>query len=244
MTTSQCGQADPTLGPDARGDQGITLIEVMVAVSILSLLMVMLTATIVHGMQLSRGMGVRLDNINQGQLGMTAVTKNLRTAVMPDQLVDRICANCADTAIISATPSAITFYANLNNTGQGPSRTRYYIEQDPINSYANLIQTTQAPQTLIDGRYSFCDVLSPGCVVNKRAVARGLVLNAATFKYYDFNGALLNDIDLNADDLVRVNSIDVTIKVQTNSVQNSAPSNTIVQRVELPNADINVLVAP
>jgi prepilin-type N-terminal cleavage/methylation domain-containing protein len=241
--------ADPTLRPDARKDQGITLIEVMVAISILSLLMVMLTATIVHGMQLSRGMGVRLDNINQGQLGMNAATKNLRTAVLPAQLVDQVCADCGDTAIISATPTTITFYANLNNTGQGPSRTTYYIEKDPVNSYGNLIQTTQAPQTLTDGRYSYCVVGSAGCVVNKRAVARGLAwpivpTTTPTFRYYDFNGKPIDANPLTTEDLVKVNSIDVTIKIQTNTFQDAAPSNTIVQRVELPNADINVLVAP
>ena len=129
--------ANTTLRPDAHTDQGFTLVEVMVAISILSLLMVMLTTTIVHGMQLSRSMGVRSDHINQGQLGMNAATKTLRTAVLPAQLVDT-CVDCEGTALIEATPTTVTFYANLNNTGQGPSLMSYKIEPDAANTLGNL----------------------------------------------------------------------------------------------------------
>jgi prepilin-type N-terminal cleavage/methylation domain-containing protein len=236
--------ATPTESAHAHDDQGFSLVELMVAIGILSLLMGMLTVTIVNGMRLSSNMGVRLNNINQGQLGMNAATKSLRTAVLPDQLVDSICIDCGDTALIIATSTRVTFYANLNNTGLGPSRTSYYIEQDPLNSYGNLIQATQAPTPLSDGRYTFCAVGAPGCVVTKRAIARGLSLTAAPFQYYDFDGELLTGSTLDPGQLARVNSIDVTLKVQTNRVQNDASSNTIVQRVLLPNSDINVLVQP
>jgi hypothetical protein len=223
--------------------------EVMVAISILSLLMVMLTTTIVHGMQLSRGMGVRLDNINQGQLGMNAVTKTLRTAIWPKQLDDIDCTgdNCGATALTTATPTSLTFYANLNNTGLGPSLMSYYIEARSDNAlYGALIQTTQAPIPGLDGdgKYSFCDATVAGCAVTQRAVSRGLNPTTATFHYYDFDGELIDSDNLAAVQLAQVSSIDITLVVQTNTIQNSAPPNTIVERVQLPNADINILVQP
>ena len=216
----------------------------MVAISILTMLMGMLTTTIVKGMELSRNMGVRLDNINQAQTGMEATAKTLRTAVLPAQLVDITCVGCGETALVQATPSAITFYANLNNIGQGPSLMKYYVQADPVLPYANLIQTTQAPQILADGKYSFCNATAPGCVVWKRVVTRGLSPTAKPFLYYDFNGVRMSSGALAGEDLANVNSIDVTLAVQTNTVQKKAPTNTIVQRVQLPNADINVIVLP
>jgi hypothetical protein len=64
------------------------------------------------------------------------------------------------------------------------------------------------------------------------------------FSYYDGNGHLLTTNPLTADDLARVSSLDITLKVQTNTVQSSAPTNTIVQRVSLPNGKINVFAQP
>jgi prepilin-type N-terminal cleavage/methylation domain-containing protein len=229
-----------------RSQSGFTLVEVMVAISILSLLMVLLTTTIVHGMRLSSGMSVRLDNINQGQLGMNAATKSLRTAVLPDQLADNICVpDCGDAALTFAAPNEVTFYANLNNTGEGPSLMSYYIEAGTPHSYGNLIQETRAPQDAGEGAYSFCDVVTPGCVT-KRVVTRGLkwpvdLTATPVFKYYDFNGEeLLTPGTLDDYNLARVSSIDITLTVQTSAIR-AAPSNTIVQRVQLPNAAFNVL---
>lgn len=227
-----------------RDQSGFTLVEVMVAVAIFSLLMTMLTTAMVKGMQLSRSMGVRLDNINQGQTGMNAVTKALRTAVLPDQLVDSICVGCSDTALILATPISVTFYANLNNTGLGPSLMSYYIESDATNTFYNLVQSTQAPTVLSAGQYSFC-APSPSCPVTKRVITRGLRGPAdPVFGYYDFDGNPMVANPMSADDRALVSSIDITLKVQTNPIQTSAPTNTIVQRVTLPNATINVLVQP
>jgi len=146
-------------------------------------------------------------------------------------------------------PATVTFYANLNNTGQGPNLTSCYIGDDPSNDYGNLIQTTQAPQSLTgdDRYYSFCDASVAGCIVTKRVVARGLQwpvdLASPTFQYFDFDGLPL-PATLVAHDLARVSSIEITLKVQTNTVQKDAPTNTIVQRVTLPNANLIVLVQP
>jgi prepilin-type N-terminal cleavage/methylation domain-containing protein len=234
----------PTIPGRHTNDRGFTLMELMVAMGLLSVLMVILTTTIVKGMQMTRSMGVRLDNINQGQLGMNAATKAIRTAVLPDQLVNT-CVGCGDTALITATSITMTFYANLNNTGAGPSRMAYLIEQDPTFNYGNLVQTAQAPHPRGDGSYDFCVPGAAGCTVSKRIIARGVPWPATpTFLYYDFNGDPITSNPLTAADLAQVNSIDIALKLQTNVVQTAAPTNTIVQRVQLPNANTNVLVQP
>jgi hypothetical protein len=228
-------------------DEGTSLAEVLVAMGLFALLTTILATTAIIGLRTSTGLGVRLDNSTQGQLGMAAVSKVLRTAVLPDQLEDQICSGCAETAIIQATTTRVTFYANLNNTGQGPSLVTLQVLRDPnaTNGSAILQQSTQPPIPGTDGRYSFCTAGAAGCQVDTRIIARGLIWPAVNvFGYYDFSGQPITGTSLATADLPRVSSVDVSISVQTQPGPSAYPASTAVQRVRLPNADINVLVQP
>jgi type II secretory pathway pseudopilin PulG len=231
----------------AHVDEGTSLAEVLVAMGIFLVLTTILATTAIIGFRTSTGLGVRLDNSTQGQLGIAAVSKVLRTAVLPDQLEDQVCTGCAETAIIAATSTRVSFYANLNNTGQGPSLVTLRVLQDPDASDGSAIlqQSTQPPIPGTDGRYSFCTAGTSGCRVDTRVVARGLLWPAGTvFGYYDFSGVAISGPTLASADLPRVSSVDVSISVQTEPGQAAYPASTAVQRVRLPNADINVLVQP
>jgi hypothetical protein len=228
-------------------DEGTSLAEVLVAMGLFALLTTILATTAIIGMRTSTGLGVRLDNSTQGQLGIAAVSKVLRTAVLPDQLEGQVCTDCAETAIITASSTRVTFYANLNNTGQGPSLVTLQVLLDPSSTDGSAIlqQSTQPPISGADGRYSFCTAGSAGCRVDTRVVARGLLWPAGTvFGYYDFGGLPISGSTLANEDLPRVSSVDVIISVQTQPGQSAYPASTAVQRVRLPNADINVLVQP
>jgi hypothetical protein len=161
--------------------------------------------------------------------------------VLPAQLDEQVCTGCADTAIVQAGATQVRFYANLGNTGQGPSLVTISVVEDPRRAgTAILREQTQPPIPAADQRYSFCNPTSAGCVVRTRTVARGLVWPAArSFTYYDFYGAPLAGTALTADQLARVSSVDVTVPVRGSR---DAATTTAVQRVRLPNADINVLV--
>lgn len=227
-------------------DAGFTIVEMVVAIGLFVMLVAMVGTTAVLGMRTTDGLGVRLDNANQSQQGMVAASKVLRTAVLPDQLDDQTCTGCADTAIVQATTTRVTFYANLNNTGQGPSLVTLQVVQDPARPGEGLLQeVSQPPIALADNRYTFCAVGSPGCVVVTRTLARGLPWPAtAVFGYYDFGGAPIAGPSLSAADLPRVSSLDVLLTSQTRPSPGAFPASTLVQRVRLPNADINVLVQP
>jgi len=47
-----------------------------------------------------------------------------------------------------------------------------------------------------------------------------------------------------ADNLPRISSVDIAITVDANTRRTDVPTATMVQRVRLPNADINLLVQP
>jgi type II secretory pathway pseudopilin PulG len=235
--------------PDRRRDPedaGFTLIETLVATGLFTILCLALGGVAVLGMRTSTGMSARLDNATQGQAGVAATSKVLRTAVRRDQLGDQVCVGCGDTALVTATRSQVSFYANLNNTGNGPSLITLQVLRDTFSSDATgmLQVTTQPPTVLSDGRYTFCSPGTAGCVTHTRVVTRGLAWPAPPiFAYYDFDGLPITTAVLTRDDLARVSSIDVSLTVRTLR-KAGIPSGTAVQRVRLPNADINVLVQP
>ncbi|GAA4380376.1 hypothetical protein [Nocardioides caricicola] len=222
----------------------MSIVEVLVAGALFTVLTTMIASVAILGLRTTTGMEVRLDNSTQGDVGMAASGKVLRTAVLPDQLDSLACDGCADTAIVQATSTRVTFYANLDNTGQGPSLTTLEVLQDPLASgTAILRQTTIPPTPTSGGHYRFCNpATEPACVVSVRTLARGLVWpTAAVFTYYDFDGARIAGTSLPAADLPRVSSADISITVQSQPGA-GYPTTTVVQRVRLPNADINVLV--
>lgn len=231
---------------DAPKDGGFSVIEVLVAMVLFGMVTTAVVAVAIIGLRTTSGLGIRLDNSNEGQAGIAATSKVLRTAVLPDQLESQVCDTCADTAIISASGTKVTFYANLNNTGQGPSLVTLQVVADPnaTNGTGVLEQRTQPPTALGGGRYTFCNPATAGCVVNTRVLARGVVMPSSNaFAYYDFGGAAITGTTLASTDLPRVSSVDVQLTVQTKPGA-GYPTSTMVQRIRLPNADINVLVQP
>lgn len=236
-----------TTQPEATpADAGFSLIEMSVAMVLFGIVTTALVATAILGLRTTTGLQIRLENSTEGELGIAATGKVLRTAVLPDQLESQVCDGCADSAIVQAGGTRVSFYANLNNTGQGPSLVTLQVVDDPNTADGSgiLEQRTQAPIALADGRYTFCNPAITGCVVRSRVLSHGVVMPSSNaFAYYDFGGLLIAGTSIAATDLPRVSSVDVRITVQTKPGSGYATT-TVVQRIRLPNADINVLVQP
>lgn len=232
-------RTDPEAAPR---DAGMSMAEVLVAMTLLGVLTTLLTAVVVLALRVSSTAQDRADVSTEGELAVMTTSKVLRTAVLPDQLEEQVCAGCAETAVVRATPTEVTFYANLDNTGQGPSLVTFSVVADPDDPRRGALrQRTQPPIALGDGRYTYCQVSLPTCVVRTRTVTHGLTSpTTAAFAYYDFTGVRINATVLGASDLTRIASVDVTFPVGGAG----RPATTAVQRVRLPNADINVLVQP
>lgn len=227
-------------------DDGFSVIEVLVAAGLFVALIGIVASTAILGLRTSDGLGVRLDNAGQAQQGIAAVSKVLRTAVLPDQLDDQACTTCANTAIVQASTTRVTFYANLNNTGQGPSLVTLEVVADPDHPGSGMLrESSQPPIPLSGNRYTYCVAGTTGCVVHTHVLARGLDWPATPmFGYYDFSGTTITSTSLASTDLPRVSSIDVMVTSQTRPTPGAYPAATQVQRVRLPNADINLLVQP
>lgn len=220
-------------------DAGVSLAETLVVTTLLGLVGTLVATTVVLCLRLVDGTGDRLDNLNAGEVAMRAVSKVLRTAVLPEQLDEGQCTNCAATAVTTATGTRVTFYANLAG-GVGPDRvTLEVVPDDDRDVGAVLVTTTQRPQVGADGTYSFCDPAVDGCEVQRREVARGLTWPQQVFTYYDFLGEAIPGPTVSGVGLSAIASVDVSVSTGAGS---RYAAGHVVQRVRLPNAEINVVV--
>lgn len=152
-------------GPDV----GLSLVEVLVGVVIFSVLGGLLTAFVVEMLRTSTGTTNRAANVDQLRLSTDALTKGLRTAVRPEQL-NPACASACDAAFLSASASAVTFYANHGVPGQA-RLTTYRVEQDPDRpDSGRLVEELRAGVAPGGSPSIACSV---GCT--SRTLARGLV---------------------------------------------------------------------
>jgi len=220
-----------TLGRRGAGDKGFTLTEMVVVISILSVVLAMVATTTITAQKNLNGSSARLDQVQQGKLAIEAMTKTLRTAVRPTQL-NATCTGCDQAAFLQGNARTVQFYANINNPSNitGPSRVSYI-----VNGNGELTESIQAPNphAATDFNYQYCTP-GPGCVVPSRIIARGVSTTSTLFTYYDSSGTTFSTLPLSVGDLPRVDSVDVVISVQRSP---QVRGTTFTQRVTLPNAD-------
>ncbi|HUR74272.1 MAG TPA: prepilin-type N-terminal cleavage/methylation domain-containing protein [Sporichthya sp.] len=153
----------------ARGDAGISLIEVLVGVVIMGVLGGLLTTLVVDMLKTSSGTSSRLTNVDSSRVALDDLTRGLRTAVRPEQINAGCTSNC-DSAFRSAGANEVTFYANYGVAGQA-RLTTYRVEADPHHSgTARLVEEIFASGPPGGSLVPACGT---GC--NTRVVARGLV---------------------------------------------------------------------
>ncbi|WP_340537188.1 PulJ/GspJ family protein [Nocardioides sp. GXZ039] len=242
MRTTEPTVAEGGAAPAERPrDAGMSLAELMVALGIFTLILVVVGSTAVAAIRTVGGMENRVDNAAQAELGLSSMSKVLRTAVLPQQLDAGSCPTCADVAVTLATATQVTFHANLGRSSIGPSLVTLSVLQDPAKpGTAILEQRTIDPTPGASGSYTFCTPGSGGCRVERRVLARSLVWpTAAVFSYYDTDGVLMTGSSLSAVQKAKISSVDVVLTAQTRPGQDRWPPFTAVQRIRLPNVEIS-----
>jgi Tfp pilus assembly protein PilW len=97
----------------ARPDAGSSLVELSVTVVVASLLMACVTGVFLGGLRTIRSVDVSTSSVADARLAMETVSRSLRVAYQPPS---------ASAAVVSATPSSLSFWALLNTSG-APSTT-------------------------------------------------------------------------------------------------------------------------
>jgi prepilin-type N-terminal cleavage/methylation domain-containing protein len=238
----------------SRGDErGISLIEVMVAISLFSVLLALVSGVVIESLKSSTDTRNRLANLDQVRGGMDSMTKSLRTAVRPSQLNGTCSAFCED-AFDVATDYEVTFLANLGDQLGGkatPSRITYKVAPDttdPRGLTAIVTETRQqVKSTWVSGDYVFAGVAAPaapctvsapvpGCVT--RQITKGLrwpfpVGEGPAFVYYDAAHVKLPATSLTTSaQRTAISAVDITLPVG----DASHPSPSVLSSVFLPNS--------
>jgi prepilin-type N-terminal cleavage/methylation domain-containing protein len=234
------------------GDRGVTLIEMMVVVGIFGTVM----AIVAQGLMLAQSTlnenSTRLDGLSQTNLTMEAMTRVLRTAILPSQ-VQATCTGCDTAAFIAGDDNKVVFYANVDNDGilpatgttdYGPRKVTYELKDGELQE---MIQKPNV-HAVTDFNYQYCaNPGTSGCPATKRVLARDVTttdsatgLDDPVFTYYDRDGGVLAT-PLQAGSLRAVDSIDVVLRVQPSDRTKPV---TVVARVTLPNADSLIQPTP
>jgi prepilin-type N-terminal cleavage/methylation domain len=214
------------------GDQGLSLIEMVVVTLILGIVLAMVQQTTIQAQKEVAGNSSRLDQLQQSKVAMESMSKVLRTSVLPTQL-DGTCSSCATAAFINGDVRSVQFYANINNDSNviGPSQVSYVVDAS-----GTLTESIHGPNPHAANDYNYqytCTRPTVGCVVTSRVLARKVDTTQVLFTYYDASGASITP-PLSGATLKLVDSIDVVIKVK---VSKNVQAVTLTERVTLPNAD-------
>jgi hypothetical protein len=227
------------LDRSARGDSGVTLVEMSVTSLVLALLMSSLVMMVVASNRIAMGVNERLTQTNQATIAMERMTRNLRTAVLQSQLTSAcVLTTCTDSAFLLGGPTSVQFYADVDNPNNtvGPSRVTYSVTSGVLTE---TVQKPDSPTPDANG-YHYCTP-STTCVVRSTVLATGVQSTADVFTYYTAAApttamTMSTGGVLSAAQLKTVDSIDVTLTVVVPGGANVAGA-TLSQRVALPNAD-------
>lgn len=230
-----------------RDDQGTSLTEMLVSMTVFSVLLAALATISIGFMRTNAQSMTRQDQIDVARVSVETMTKKLRTAVMPSQLTTT-CTLCTQDAFVIGRDFGVQFYANINNPGNsvGPSRVTYTLSTAGATA-GTLIEKVQVPDSNLPSStgYVYCDAEAVGAStacknrLKSRTLATGVQWgNGSMFSYYDGVGARLTppvNGTLTADQLSKVLSVELIVSVQSKQANKVDPT-TYIQRVTLPNA--------
>ncbi|GAA4354072.1 PulJ/GspJ family protein [Angustibacter luteus] len=219
--------------PRRRLDEGFTLVEMLTTMLLLSVISALAFGALIGTQKTVRGNIGRLDQTQQAKVAGDTITKNLRTAVLPSQILGT-CTDCQDAAFLSGDWNKVSFFANINNPANtvGPSKVTYALAAN-----GSLTETVQPPNAHAadDYNYTYCAPISATCKAYSRTVARNVVASATApiFTYYDYSGGQLS-VPITGTTLADVNSINIVLTIKSSK---EVKGGTIVTHVTMPNAD-------
>jgi prepilin-type N-terminal cleavage/methylation domain-containing protein len=227
-------------------DGGFSLIELLVAVSLFTAVLALVSGVVIESLKSSTDTRNRLANLDQVRAGMDSMTKSLRTSVRPEQLNGHCVASC-DVAFESAKDYQVTFYANLGEVDAAgraaPTRFSYTVGPDPRDATGKTAVVTEMRQQVLptwaSGDYAFagpCTVNTAVAGCSAREITRGLrwpFPDGPAFVYYDGAHAVLPEAELlTAAQRGVISAVDITLPVGNAD----HPSPSVTSSVFLPNS--------
>jgi type II secretory pathway pseudopilin PulG len=238
-----------------REESGVSLVELVVVVSLLSLVLAFVLRGFVSIQTASTTESLRLENLDEGRTLMNNVAKDLRTAARlasTSSPFDVTAGSVPAPGFGNAAPytgkTEVWFYANLTLTTGNPSPC-----PDVVHLY---IDSAVSPPVLKEQVISAGSGQTPpnctytGSYVTRlvgKYVANPSSVPVFTYYYDDANSVPTAfpapSTTLSAADRLLVNAVGITLAVKQSSSTN-VPYTTLINRVRLPNVDYNPLPSP
>ena len=228
------------------GDVGLTLVELLVVMVVMSVICGAVAAIFSATLRTTGATSTKLDQGNQARVAMEAMTRVLRTVVVPVQLSDN-CDGCTD-AFIEGKPFEVAFYADIDNEDNNVGPSRVLLSTSASGTLTETIQPPD-PDSVSSGNFTWsgqndptCTAGAAGCLKRRTVLADGVKQDATKpmFTYYAYNtGATLTGT-LGPADMRNVDAIDIVITLSLPDRSPVAPT-TYVSRVALSNIDVYVV---
>jgi len=170
------------LAADRKAEHGFTLVEMMVATALLSLVTAAAFGTLIEMQHQAVVTTDRFTAEGEAQTIADRITKDLRTAVAPSS---------TEAAFASAGPSDVTFYASLADPN-GPTKLHAYVSLVAgTNVYVFHEDSTKPDPGGTPGNYTYTQFSNVS-----RLDGRYLDTSQPIFTYYDANGNVLTSAQL------------------------------------------------
>lgn len=240
-----------------RDERGITLTEVVVVVSLLTVVLGSVTAGFISVQNAAAGASLRLQNLDEARILMDAVSRDIRTAA-------RLTPTTSPFDVGSSSPTGVA----VPTPGFGNAAP--YASATEVWFFANLTLTTGSPSPCPDVVHLYVDTgvsppvlkeqtlaaaaggTPPSCTYSGSYATRLLgkyVANTGsqpvfTYYYDDLSGtptAFSTSLNpLSAANRLQISMVGITMAIRQ-STNFNVPYTTLVNRVRLPNVDYNPL---
>lgn len=204
------------MGHRLRDDHGFTLVELLVTMSLLSVVMGLITGSAIFLQRSINETDQRFDDLAQARLAMDASTKWARSAVTVVPYSQ---------PFLEARSNRVEFLANVDVGGvnAAPKQVRLQVSGGRFE------------ERVFDGQLVSGGWTQSGSA-RTRVIARGVTNGNTLFRYFDANGVELTNGTNNLSESVRrrIRSVGIDITVQQAPGVNVPPSR-LTNRVLLPN---------
>jgi prepilin-type N-terminal cleavage/methylation domain-containing protein len=207
----------------ARDERGLTLVELMMASALLSLVLAASAAALFSYQQTAASSDVRLENLTEAQAIMDVVSRDVRTATRPA---------AGESPFLVASANEVRFYANLRTT-TGPKLVRLYVDTASGRVIEEAIEPTGAPP------YSYTS--TPVVRVVGRHFANGSGQPLLT--YVDDEGNTLGPVPLTATQRLQIHAVRIDLSIRKSTSLSVRPT-TVRTTVRLPNVEYTPVTTP
>jgi prepilin-type N-terminal cleavage/methylation domain-containing protein len=228
-----------------RSDSGVTLVEMMVVMLVLSAILAFTLGAVASFQRSATGGMRRIENLNEGRILMQVITKDIRTAAKLSAATPPFPDVSPYDGITKADDNEIVFFANLNQSSQCPKIIRLYVD-----GVDKIIESVTEPNVGAVQPCVYPDMY-PSTPTRTRLVGR-YVANDATepiFTYFkaDATGVLVPfttaETPLSVENALLVKAIGIELAIRKDTSL-AVDHTTLQNRVRLPNVFYNPPPSP